>query len=389
MRKISLLILLLALLSLTACSTAGQVENQAYVIAMGVDRTSNGGIELSVQVPVISGSQGASEGGSSDKEYLPVSVRADSYEHAIERLTWALPKAMNLTQIELIVLSEDIASERYCRELIERISNTERLFAAASVAVCEGKAKAFVHALEPTLGSRIAADVHAAQEHYRSIGLIPDSSLASLNYLSNSVYSDPAVAYARRVTPKESKEGDARAAPASQSSLAVSALPATERFAEDIQSPLQILYTGAAVFVDGSLQGVLSGDQAILTNLIANRLDSFRYICGGESLEFTPVGRCRVQIDTASEPARIHLNLRLTVADQEYIPDDKVMSSTLEEALRSVISAAQRMHADPFGFAEIAAGNFLTLEDWISYDWRERFQTAEVEIKLHFTHADT
>lgn len=391
MRRISLLPLLLALLYLTACSTAGQVENQAYVIAMGLDRSLDGGVELSVQVPIISGSQASSEGGSSDMSYLPVSIHADSYDQAIQRLAWALPKEMNLTQIELIVLSEELAAEDGCRELIERIANTERLFSAASVAVCSGRAKAFIQALSPTLGSRIAADVHAAQEHYRSIGVIPDSSLAKLNFLSNSVYSDPAVAYARRVKPKEAEE-DKGSEPASQASILTSAQPlleATEYPAEDIQSPMEILYCGTAVFADGSLRGVLGGEQAILTNLIANRLDSFRFSCGGESLEFTPVGGCRVQVDTSCDPVRIRLSLHLTVTDQEYIPADEVMASALEEALQSTISAAQRMHADPFGFAEVAARRFLTLEDWVAYDWRERFQTAEVEIKLHFTHADT
>lgn len=384
MRRLILpFLLLLLVLSLTSCSTAGQIENQAYVITMGIDRTPDGDIRLTVQVPVISGSQGGGEGGSSEEKYLPVSVHADSYEHAIDRLAWALPKEMNLSQIELIVLSEQLASERSCRELIERISNTERLFSAASVVVCEGSANAFIQALAPTLGSYLPADIHAAQQHYRSIGLIPDSSLAGLNYLSNSVYSDPAVAYARRMPSGESGHTGQTAQPA------LSTQTGADAFAANVQSPMHILYTGTAVFVDGSLQGVLSGEQAILANLIAGSLDSFRFSCGGESLELTPVGRCRVHVDTSASPARIRLNLRLTVTDQEYIPDDQTMTSALEQSLRSVIAAAQRMHADPFGFAEIAAANFLTLEDWIAYDWRERFQTAEVEIKLHFTHADT
>lgn len=391
MRRLILpFLLLLLVLILTSCSTAGQIENQAYVITMGIDRISTGDIRLTVQVPVISGSHGGGEGGSSEEKYLPVSVRADSYEHAIERLAWALPKEMNLSQIELIVLSEQVASERSCRELIERISNTERLFSAASVVVCEGSASAFIQALAPTLGSYLPADIHAAQQHYRSIGLIPDSSLAGLNYLSNSVYSDPTVAYARRMTSGKSGSEPSQTAAASQPAKpALSAQTSADAFAANVQSPMQILYTGTAVFIDGSLQGVLSGEQAILANLISGSLDSFHFSCGGESLELTPVGRCHVRVDTSASPARICLSLRLTVTDQEYIPDDQTMTSALEQALRSVIAAAQRMHADPFGFAEIAAANFLTLEDWIAYDWRERFQTAEIEIKLHFTHADT
>lgn len=380
-RLTAVLLLLFLALPLCGCSAAGQVENQAYVIALGVDRSADGGIELSVQVPKISGGQSSSEDGSSAEEYLSVSVRADSYEHAVERLNWAMPKDMNLSQIELIVLSEEIAAERYCRELIDRISNTERLFAAANVVICSGKAKPFVEALSPTLGSRLSADISAALEHYRSIGVISGSSLAYLNYLSNSVYSDPTVAYAACV-PADQEENSAPASALSSRSL-------SSALSEDLQSPLEIRYLGVAILADGSLQGVLRGDQAILANLISNRLDRFRYTCGGESLEFTPVGKCRVQIDTNADPVRIRLSLHLTVADQEYIPEEYVMRDVLERDMREVISAAQRINADPFGFAEVAAGNFWTLEDWISYNWRQRFRHAEVEIKLRFTHADT
>lgn len=380
-RLTAVLLLLFFTLPVCGCSAAGQVENQAYVIALGVDRSADGGVELSVQVPKISGGQSTSEDGSSAEEYLPVSVRADSYEHAVERLNWAMPKDMNLSQIELIVLSEEIAAERYCRELIDRISNTERLFAAANVVICSGKAKAFVEALSPTLGSRLSADISAALEHYRSIGIISGSSLAYLNYLSNSVYSDPTVAYAACV-PADQEDNSAPASALSYQSLSAA-------LSEEVQSPIEIRYLGIAILADGSLQGVLRGDQAILANLISNRLDCFRYTCGGESLEFTPVGKCRVQIDTNADPVRIRLSLHLTVADQEYIPEEYVMRDVLERDMREVIAAAQRINADPFGFAEIAAGNFWTLEDWIAYNWRQRFEQAEVEIKLRFTHADT
>ena len=38
-----------------------QAENLAFVVLMGVDQTEDGGIELSVQVPKISGSRGNGE----------------------------------------------------------------------------------------------------------------------------------------------------------------------------------------------------------------------------------------------------------------------------------------------------------------------------------------
>ena len=57
MRKAILIVLLAAICLLGGCGSSAQVEDQAYVIAMGIDRTDDGGIELSVQIPKISGGQ--------------------------------------------------------------------------------------------------------------------------------------------------------------------------------------------------------------------------------------------------------------------------------------------------------------------------------------------
>ena len=78
MRKASLMLLaLLPVLLLSGCSASRQVEHQAYVIAMGVDSLPDGRIELSVQIPRISGGQESSGGSSgSSGSYMPLSVSA-------------------------------------------------------------------------------------------------------------------------------------------------------------------------------------------------------------------------------------------------------------------------------------------------------------------------
>ncbi len=382
MRKAVLILLLISSgLLLSACSVSRQVENQAYILALGVDQTQDGGIQLTVQIPKISAGQESSGGqGGSGSPYMPLAVTGADYEYAIERLNWAVPRDMNLSQLELIVLSEETARSENCPELLERIANTEDIYTAASVVVCSGSAGDFVSALKPNLGSRLSADLHATLEHYQGLGIIPSCSLAELYYRTNSVYGDPMAGYA---VFEKSEEKPQDAAKNAASSLSGS----LDFLSGKHESEIETRYLGAAVFSNGRCVAVLDGDEAILTNLINNSLDSFRYVCGEESLFFRAASNAEVVVETDTEPAVICVELDLSIEEQEHPPDEAAIRKQLTADLLAVIDAARSIGADPFGFAENAAANFLTLDDWLKYDWKAHYREAEVRINLHFSSA--
>ena len=62
MKKIRILPLLAALLLLGGCSHHAQVENQAFLLVMGLDRAEDGGIEMCAQIPRIAGNSQSADG---------------------------------------------------------------------------------------------------------------------------------------------------------------------------------------------------------------------------------------------------------------------------------------------------------------------------------------
>ena len=36
----------------------------------------------------------------------------------------------------------------------------------------------------------------------------------------------------------------------------------------------------------------------------------------------------------------------------------------------------------PFGFADVAAGHFLTIPDWLACDWRPRYASADIYVDV-------
>jgi len=376
--------LLAAVLLLSGCSRSSQVENQAYVLVMGLDRLEDGKLQLSARIPRISGGASDASGGQSEGgNYTQLSIAAEDFETALEKLNWAVPRDLNLSHMKLIVISRRLAEEADCRNLIENIAQTERLFTSTRVVVCEGEAEAFVKAIEPVIGTRISTDVDALFDHYTSSGYVPSSSLADLYYQTESVYSDPMITYAildEQNKTEESKNERAAAAVLSES---------IEEISSDYKSEIPNRYLGAAVFSEGSLCGVLDGTQTIIANLLRNDVDAFRYKYDDQSLGVVPSRQAFVHVETMDEGAVIRIDAKLSISAQEERPDEARLRAMLEKEITSTIHAAQPMGAEPFGFAEKAAANFRTLDEWIEYNWPEKFMDAEIQVELSFAFSDT
>lgn len=374
MQRIRMIVLLLLCMLLSACSQASQVENHAYVLVMGLDILPDGRLQMTVQVPKIAGGSGQASGeGTPQDNYTQFTVTADDYESALARLNWASPRDLTLSQIKLIVLSRVTAEDVRCRELIENIAQTERLYTAARVAVCEGKASDFVKAIQPNIGTHISMDIEAMYEHYTGSGYIPASSLAELYYQTESIYSDPMVTYAILN-------------PSSKPAAALSG--SLQQISSEFESDIEARYLGAAVFADGKMCGTFTGEECIMANLIRNEIEAIRYECGGQTLDVVPARAAFVSVDVSGERPRIRINAHLAIAAQEKRPDEEKLRSSFEHDIRETISRAQDMGAEPFGFAEKAARHFLTIDDWLAYNWRDQFKNAEIEVELHFSSSD-
>ena len=151
MRKYALLILLvICLLLMSGCTGLTQVEDLAFAIVMGVDVNDQNEIEVCLQIPKISG-QRSEEGSSGSSSELLYAAGGKSFDEALTLLEWAIPRRLDLSQIKLIVISEELAADERFRQVADTIMATPRLYTAARLAVCSGSAKEFVSAVQPVI----------------------------------------------------------------------------------------------------------------------------------------------------------------------------------------------------------------------------------------------
>ena len=382
------LLLLTIAVSLSGCGESRQVENQAYILAMGLDLNEDGDFVITALSPKISGGggdeSGSSGSGSENSDYLHLSVRGESYERALERLNWAVPRTLNLSQLKLIVFSQDLVQQVNCRDLFHEISKTELLFTAAHVVVSEGKAQEFVENLQPTVGTRLSTDIEASIEHYVNYGITPDSRLATLYYQTESVYSDPLAIYAMLSDEEGSGSGEENGA---QPASALSG-PA-EQVSQKLDSDIRTRYLGAAVFCNGEFRGLLDGGETVLANLLTDSLNLFWYTLEDECVKLNTVGKPKIKVDTDADPVKIEISIQLSVSNQDQRMRVEKLRDSLKSDIEALIEHTQRMGVEPFGFAEVAARGFANLDQWQQYDWREKYRHSDVEIKLRFEQLNT
>ena len=156
------------------CGLGDEVESRAYVLALGVDRADEGGIELTVRVPKIGKSDGGAEKeGSSDSPYLTFSASGKTLRQALENVQWIVPRILNLSHLKLLVVSEQLAAEADFRSVLNAVVELRHLYTAANMVVSAGKARELVEALELVIDARLSNELTMAFAPWKSRATSP------------------------------------------------------------------------------------------------------------------------------------------------------------------------------------------------------------------------
>ena len=317
---------------------------------MGVDQSTDE-IEVCIKFPSIS-SSGEADSSSSTSQYKILTASAANFRLALEKLQHQAPRKLNLSHLSLLVLPNDLAKSSSFRALIEDIAQTERLYTASYVLLCDGGAAEYVEQLEPAIGSRLSMDIPAQFGHLSEQGIIPDARLADLYYLTESVYSDPMAARTQITDEKKPQ------------------------------------MSGSIVFSDGRFALELNENQSVLANLIKNEVRYFRYNIDGKIIEAAPFAPAKLSVDISQYPAKLKIKLRLSIGSQKDMPDAGKIREQIARDVTDLIQLAQQSGTDPFGFSEKAAKKYLTIEGWMNSNWDSVYVSAVPAVEVDISRWD-
>lgn len=384
-------------LQLSSCFDDREMNELAYVIALGIDTSENGEYNYTFQIsnPLASGGGGEEK---PSKEINPddkseqketkewtefeiednknqgvteIVVKAENYSQAVSIVNNIISKRVNLAHIKLIVLSEEV-----CREGMERhtrfLMSEREIRPGTNIAVAKKSAEYFLKNVNPKLDMSTAkyyellindenmtySDAVELRDFYdkgfgknQVDGILPLGGVSDYNksaYFSNN-----------------SEENGHNLVSGKVNRLANEK---TEFF-------------GAAVINDMNMVGVLNGEEVKFYKLALGKLEeSGIFLINGKSCPLKNCRKSRIFVDTDGEAPKITVNLYIETENAENVEEIK---DSIEKNIYAVLfKTAKEYGADIFGFSNYAKRNFLTWREFENYGWNEKYKNSDFYVKV-------
>ncbi|UOF92145.1 Ger(x)C family spore germination protein [Fodinisporobacter ferrooxydans] len=401
---------------LSGCWSRMELEEQAFVPSIGLDKVPGGGISLTARIAIPSALGGGvgGGGGGGDKTSKIVSVQARTIGEAISLLSQTVERTPSFTHCSAVVFGESIAREgimKYLRSLVQyrEFRRTIFIFTAKGKAADAFKNNKPVIERSPT---RYIENIVKSADH---TGLISTVALHDFLLASETPHSDgfTMLIGSNQKVEKQAKKQEKQAA--KQSTAQSRVLPVfgdTSKNAPDSAGSMKrnggnpIEYIGTALYKKGKFITELDGNETQLLNMI--RGDFKR----GTITIMDPVQKKGYVTITTSEarppktevtfrPDKMHPDIRISIhlegdlfgqqtntdftKGQNRTELQKEAIQELESRLRLLVTKLRhQFKVDPMGIGTSTRKLFTRSQDFDSYDWAKAFDQANVHYDISY-----
>lgn len=361
-------IILLMPLFLTGCYDRFELDNLAYVIAIGIDPGENGNVNISYQVAVPVKITG--EGSESGKDtYTTYTISSPSLSMGNSMLNTLISKEINLSHIKLIVYSEELAKSGLSGHVNVFMSHTE-IRPKVTFAICQGSAEKLLNEVSPTLEVSPARYYELLFSSFNYTGFEASSELVDFYTSLQSIDRESFSMYIKL----SDKSGDKK----------------------EIES------AGLAIFKDSKMIDILEPElifpHLILTNslkktnyAIPDFNDSSKVI----SMRIDHTGAPYIKVTLDGDIPKIYCNIKLhahLVSSGSAINfyDSQNKDRLIEELNISIENLISRYfdktiheyQSDISGMGRMAKMNFLTWNEFENYNWLSKYKNSIYEIEV-------
>lgn len=387
----SLLVIMLILMILYAFSASysyDNIDNLAYVVAMGIDSTENDKIRVSFQFTDTSAF--SSDGSSGENSTIINTVEAKSIESATNLLNSYIGKNINLAHCKVIVFSEKVAKDGLS-DYIYSLINDSQIRPTSNIVISRCDAKYYmqnsVSQYEKILTKYY--DVFPNSADYT--GYISDVTLGDFFNQMQDDTSNPVAILGgiNKSTPTEADDDNT-----DSNILANESTIDGERGTENI---------GLAVFKEDRLVGELTALESLCHSIIANEVDSFlisipnpKDTQSSIDLSTNQYKKTKVNVDVSNGSPYITVDVYLFVkvlsidTHSDYLDDnflDTITDATnnylTSRILEYLYKTSKEFKACIDDFDKYAVSKFFTNNQWDAYDWVSSYPDAFFDVKVH------
>lgn len=389
-----ILICLLSLTMLTGCYNISGIENKAYAIALGIDKSDTQQLKLSIQFAVLSGSSssGSSSGdeesdSGEDKTSTILTVDSATLDSGIELINSYISKQVNLSHCKAIIISEEYASEGVANILYTLMNNIE-LRPDCSIIISKCNADDFLKNSNPVFESNPAQYFKLNFNSSEYTGFLNNIYMSDFYYNTLSTFSD-SCAILGAINSEESR---------------------THSVLDDNyiagQTPLisknKVESMGTAVFRGDKFVGELNNLETLCHLIIKNKFKT-----GIINIEnpydsntivsfYTALNRkTKINVKYEDKIPKIECEIWLSsniptiyntldLSDQSCVEKlNSVFSKHVETKVLDYLNKTKDYGADIVGFGERLLPNYQTWQDWLDAEWLENYKNATFKVTVH------
>jgi spore germination protein KC len=396
-------------------------------LQFGVDAAKDGdNLEVSFEFAQLSS---FSENSSSqDSKPIINTVSTPSISTAINLMNAYVGKQLNLSHCKVVIFSEEIAKKGILPEVAELMNNTQ-VRPTVNVIVSLGDAKDYIE-------NSVSSLEQVLTKYYDIFPTTSEYTGYTSNILLGPLYEDLISKDHGAVTilGKKSKSAKQQESTSGESSSSAGGMDSSDSSGnssnsqesgsneasdssttdktsiEDLLPNESIIEgdrgtenIGLCVFKDDIYVGNLSAMETLCYSLIKNEVDNFLISIDNPSnptkkidLSVDSRSLSKIDIDLSKENPviniQLHLGAKVLTEHEDFDYNNAETLSTLNNSLRDYISSQMKSYlyktskeykCDINGFHKFIKKSFLTMSDFKNYNWEQKYQNAEFNIKIN------
>lgn len=385
-----LLCMVLILFSFTGCYDSSEIEDLAYVIAIGIDEADGNSFNLTFQTAV---PKAITEGGGEGTSVT--TFKTDNFLSGLKKTGEYLSRKINLSHTKIIVVSEGIA-KKGVTAFLNGLQHGLEVRQNINIIVASAGAKNYIESIQPKLSANPSKYYELLFKAYETDFLVPATQLEDYLYRAKNQGAQPVAIYtAVDKTIAEGKKSSGGEGGENSSGGGDEGKKPEEEKGKNMS------IAGLAVFKTDKMVGTLGAKEASIFSLmtgsqninidITDPLDNRYKVLSNVKREKNSTVKVTVKNGKPFIDIDLMLDIDVQADQSDYSYDEKVNADKLAAAYRDYLKrevekllskATYEYKTDIFGYGELAKRNFMTIKEWEKVNWPEIFPKAQYDINI-------
>lgn len=385
-------ICIILLLGFNNSYTSLNIDNLAYVVALGIDAGENNNYKVSFQfIPRTSDSKSES-GTSGGGKTVINTVEAPSLNTAIALMNSYLARKLNLSHCKVVIFSEEVATNGISKEIYSLVNNSQAR-PSTNIIICKNTAKKYIEDSNPILENMITKYYEIFPESGKYTGYIYNATLGDFfNQMVSNTCSPFAILGGVN---SNTRSGNSNL----NNSVNVENIKSTETSFSGLRGSENI---GVAVFKDDKLVGELNATETLCLSIIKGEVSSFLiHVPNPKDSEkeidliIYPSDKREVTVDIVNGTPYITFKEKFVgkiysaSKDKEYLNAEEIKNLSdlsnkyLENILKNYLYKTSSTYgSDINDFGRYALSKFLTIDQFNEYDWKNNYKNSTFKVSV-------